>query len=63
VAVRADPEGPMNLAIFFDAAAVAVSNLVELSSLGTLDRDMLKDALIIIKSFKQHLRLRYHLNA
>jgi CBS domain-containing protein len=40
-----------------------VSNLVELSSLGTLDRDMLKDALSIIKSFKQHLRLRYHLNA
>lgn len=38
-----------------------VSNLVELSSLGTLDRDMLKDALGIIKSFKQHLRLRYHL--
>ena len=40
----------------------AVSNLVELSSLGTLDRDMLKDALGIIKSFKQHLRLRYHLD-
>ena len=38
-----------------------VSNLVELNSLGTLDRDMLKDALGIIKSFKQHLRLRYHL--
>ncbi len=40
-----------------------VSNLVELSSLGTLDRDMLKDALGIIKTFKQHLRLHYHLNA
>lgn len=38
-----------------------VSNLVELKSLGTLDRDMLKDALIIIKMFKQHIRLRYRL--
>ena len=38
-----------------------VSNLVELKSLGTLDRDMLKDALTIIKMFKQHLRLRYRL--
>ncbi len=38
-----------------------VSNLVELSSLGTLDRDMLQDALNIIKMFKQHLRLRYRL--
>lgn len=41
----------------------AVSNLVELSSLGTLDRDMLKDALNIIKLFKQHLRLRYRLES
>ncbi|MBP9734828.1 MAG: cyclic nucleotide-binding domain-containing protein [Rhodoferax sp.] len=39
-----------------------VSNLVELSSLGTLDRDMLQDALGIIRMFKQHLRLRYHLD-
>jgi CBS domain-containing protein len=38
-----------------------VSNLVELSSLGTLDRDQLKDALRIIRIFKQHLRLRYRL--
>jgi CBS domain-containing protein len=38
-----------------------VSNLVELSSLGTLDRDMLQDALGIIRMFKQHLRLRYRL--
>jgi signal-transduction protein with cAMP-binding, CBS, and nucleotidyltransferase domain len=35
---------------------------VELSSLGTLDRDMLQDALGIIRMFKQHLRLRYHLD-
>ncbi len=38
-----------------------VSNLVDLSSLGTLDRDMLQDALGIIRMFKQHLRLRYRL--
>jgi len=40
-----------------------VSNLVQLDSLGTLDRDMLKDALVIIKQFKQHLRLHYRLEA
>jgi CBS domain-containing protein len=40
-----------------------ISNLVELSSLGTLDRDMLKDCLNIIRMFKQHLRLRYRLEA
>ena len=39
------------------------NNLVQLSSLGTLDRDMLKDALSIIKQFKQHLRLHYRLEA
>jgi CBS domain-containing protein len=39
------------------------SNLVELSSLGTLDRDLLKDALNIIRMFKQHLRLRYRLES
>ncbi len=36
-----------------------ISNLVDLSSLGTLDRDLLKDALLIIKQFRQHLRLHY----
>ena len=39
------------------------NNLVQLSSLGTLDRDMLKDALSIIKQFKQHVRLHYRLEA
>ncbi|MDI1245999.1 MAG: putative nucleotidyltransferase substrate binding domain-containing protein [Rhodoferax sp.] len=38
-----------------------ISNLVELSSLGTLDRDQLTDALAIIRQFKQLLRLRYRL--
>ena len=38
-----------------------IGNLVELHSIGKLDRDMLKECLNIIRSFKQHLRLRYHL--
>jgi CBS domain-containing protein len=38
-----------------------ISNLIELASLGTLDRDLLKDASLIIKLFKQHLRLHYRL--
>ncbi len=38
-----------------------ISNLVELSSLGTLDRDQLTDALGIIRQFKQFLRLHYRL--
>ena len=41
----------------------AISNQVELSSLGTLDRDQLNDALGIIRQFKQHLRLRYRLES
>jgi CBS domain-containing protein len=39
-----------------------ISNLVELSSLGKLDRDQLTDALAIIREFKQLLRLRYRLD-
>ena len=39
----------------------ALDNLSHLSSLGTLDRDLLKDSLAIIKRFRQHLRLRYQL--
>ena len=38
-----------------------LDNLSHLSSLGTLDRDLLKDSLAIIKRFRQHLRLRYRL--
>ncbi|APW48489.1 signal transduction protein [Rhodoferax antarcticus] len=38
-----------------------LSNLVQLSSLGTLDRDQLKDALAIIRQFKLHIKLRYRL--
>ncbi|MDR3370103.1 putative nucleotidyltransferase substrate binding domain-containing protein [Rhodoferax sp.] len=40
-----------------------ISNLVQLNSLGTLDRDLLKDALAIIRQFRQHLRLHYRLEA
>ena len=40
-----------------------ISNLVQLGSLGTLDRDLLKDALVIIRQFRQHLRLHYRLEA
>jgi CBS domain-containing protein len=40
-----------------------ISNLVHLGSLSTLDRDLLKDALIIIRQFKQHLRVHYRLGS
>ena len=40
-----------------------ISNLVELSSLGTLDRDQLTDALGIIRQFKQFLRHHYRLES
>lgn len=45
------------------ALGQAISNLVELSSLGTLDRDQLTDALGIIRQFKQFLRLHYRLES
>ena len=44
-------------------AGQPVDNLVHLASLGTLERDLLKDALAIIKRFRQHLRLHYRLDA
>ena len=44
-------------------AAQPVSNGVALASLGTLERDLLKDALAIIKRFRQHLRLHYRLDS
>jgi CBS domain-containing protein len=40
-----------------------ISNLVDLSSLGALDRDQLKEALSIIRQFKQFLRHHYRLEA
>jgi CBS domain-containing protein len=38
-------------------------NLVQLSRLGTMERDTLKDALAIIRRLRQFLRLRYRLDA
>lgn len=38
-------------------------NLVALSSLGTLERDMLKDSLAIIKRLRQHLGLHFRMDA
>jgi CBS domain-containing protein len=40
-----------------------ISNLVDLDSLGALDRDQLKEALSIIRQFKQFLRHLYRLEA
>jgi CBS domain-containing protein len=40
-----------------------ISNLVEPDSLGALDRDQLKEALSIIRQFKQFLRHHYRLEA
>jgi CBS domain-containing protein len=45
------------------SAGQTVDNLVRLSALGTLERDLLKDALAIIKRFRQHLRLHYRLDS
>lgn len=41
----------------------AVHNSARLSELGTLERDLLKDSLAIIKRFKQHLRSHFRLDA
>lgn len=40
-----------------------INNLMQLNSLGTLDRDHLQDALAIIRQFRQHLRLHYRLES
>ena len=45
------------------SAGQPVDNLVRLSTLGTLERDQLKDTLAIIKRFRQHLRQTYRLDA
>jgi tRNA(Glu) U13 pseudouridine synthase TruD len=43
-------------------AEIAADNLVRLSTLGTLERELMKDSLAIIKAFRQHLRLHYRLD-
>ena len=40
-----------------------VSNLVKLADLSTLDRDQIEDSLAIIKQFRLHLQLHFHLHA
>ena len=44
-------------------AGQPVDNLLHLSSLGTLERDLLKDTLAIIRRFRQHLRLHFRLDS
>ena len=39
-----------------------LDNLANPSSLGTLERDLLKETLAIVQRFRQHLRLRYRLD-
>lgn len=39
-----------------------VPNQVEVHNLSTLERDLLKDALKVVKDFKQMIRLHFHLN-
>ena len=41
----------------------ATDNLVRMSTLGTLERDLLHDTLAIIKRFRQHLRQHYRLDS
>ena len=43
--------------------AQTLDNLAHLSTFGTLERDLLKDSLAIIKRFRQHLRLHYRMEA
>ena len=45
------------------SAGLATDNLVHLSTLGTLERDLLKDTLAIIKRFRQHLHQHYRLDS
>ena len=44
-------------------AGKPVDNLVRMSSLSTLERDRLQDALGIIKRFRQHLQQHFKLGA
>lgn len=46
---------------FSETGHDSTPNLIELESLDKLERDLLRDALHIVKGFKKHLELRYHL--
>ncbi len=39
-----------------------VSNLVKLADLSTLDRDLLRDSLAVVRQFRLHLQLHFHLH-
>ena len=45
------------------AAGVAADNVVRLAALGTLDRELLRGTLAIIRRFRQHLREHYRLDS
>jgi len=38
-------------------------NIIELGGLNKMDRDLLRDALQVVKSFKKSLTSRYHLSS
>jgi CBS domain-containing protein len=46
-----------------DSGVDQTPNIIELASLDKMERDLLRDALHIVKGFKKHLSLRYHLGA
>jgi CBS domain-containing protein len=43
--------------------AKAVTGAIDATKLSSLDRDLLKDTLGVVKRFKMLLRLRFHLDA
>lgn len=45
------------------ALGQSVSNLVKLADLSTLDRQLLKNSLAVIRQFRLHLQLHFHLHA
>jgi len=45
------------------ALGQSVSNLVKLADLSTLDRDLLRDSLAVVRQFRLHLQLHFHLSA
>lgn len=44
-----------------EATDLSEANIIDLALLDKMERDMLRDALHIVKGFKKHLALRYHL--
>ena len=46
-----------------DSGVDQTPNIIELACLDKMERDLLRDALHIVKGFKKHLTLRYHLGS